>query len=204
MENLTNKSIRIGEGLLFIAKLQWFWFVSVVRLGILLGIFPSIAAVYYYLFQSFSRFEASSELGLKCFLNKSKEYFKGANILGTAVTVVFLIIYIDWRISIIFLQDSLFTFFLLGLTLIFGIASIYLFPCFVRYEMALKDYYRQAFFLMLCNLANSVAIVLGVLLVVLLMMGWPFFSLFPVPLLLLPVAWFSYQAMLRLEKKNQQ
>ncbi|MHC5249046.1 YesL family protein [Enterococcus sp. LJL90] len=203
MENLARGSVRIGELILFVAKLQLFWVVSVLRLGIITGIFPSTAAVLEYFYKGFRDLEAVAILKEKAFFAVSKGHFKGANYLGFISVLIGLILYLDWRISSVFIENRFFQIALFIFVSLVVMTLIYLLPCYVRYQMPLKDYFKQAFFLMLCSIPNSFAIFLGSTLIIMLFMMFPVFSLAPVPMLMLPTAWFSHQAMLRLEKQSQ-
>lgn len=201
MENLTKKSVRFGEIILFIARLQLYWFASVFRLGILTGIFPSTATVIDYLFKSFKDLDDASLLKNRNFIEASKTHFKPANILGFVTLMIGLLLYIDWRISLVFINNWFFQFLLFLLTMVVATTLIYVLPCYVRYTMPLKAYFKQAFFLMLCNIPSSIAIFLGSLLMVVVFLTFPIVTIAPVPLALLPTAWFSYLAMQRLEKQ---
>lgn len=201
MENLTRGSIRFGEIILFIVKLQLFWFASVIRYGIVTGIFPSTATVINYLFKSFKDIDDVTTIKLRDFLKNSREHFKPANILGFISFFMGAILYLDWRISLVFLNNWFFQIVLFLFSMIAVTTLIYVLPCYVRYEMPINNYFKQAFYLMLCNIPSSFAIFLGSILITIIFLALPVFALAPVPLMLLPMSWFSYQAMLRLEKQ---
>lgn len=201
MGNLTKGSIRLGEIVLFIVKLQLFWFVSVFRFGIITGIFPSTATVIDLLFKGFKELDDVSSIKWQDFLKAGQKHFKAANVLGFISFFISLILYIDWRISLIFIQNRFFHVALFLFTMVVITTLIYVLPCYVRYEMPLTSYFKQAFFLMLCSIPSSIAIFLGLIVVGFISTMFPVFTLVPVPLFLLPTAWFSYQSMLCLEKR---
>ncbi|MDR0921481.1 MAG: DUF624 domain-containing protein [Lactobacillales bacterium] len=200
MKNMTKMSVRFGEGVLFFLRLQFYWILTSISLGLITGIMPATSAVYYYLFQSFQQKELYFPT-FKEFRKKSKESFKGSNLLGGSQILVLLILWIDLRVNAQFIANPLLHGFLIACSaLVLGV-STYLLPSFVRYKLQMKDYYKQAFYLFLSNLINTVAMVFGIFVVSVVFVLFPLLSLVAtIPLLLLPIAWFSFKGMTKIEE----
>ncbi|MGM9903000.1 hypothetical protein A5844_001718 [Enterococcus sp. 10A9_DIV0425] len=202
MDNLTLKSIKLGERLLFIFKLQLFWLIATFRYFVVAGIFPATTVVIEKLHQVFQQSEGINDLTRQNFLKETKAYLKQANQVGYLALLIFIIFFLDLHISAQLIQDHYLHYPLLVLFAVVAVSFLYLFPCLARYELTVINSFKQAFFLVLSNITNTIAMILGIGLVLILLILLPFFIIMPIPLFLLPVAWFSYQAMIKLEKNQ--
>lgn len=203
MIKVASGSTKIGEYIIFLAKLQLFWFGIVFRYFIVGGIFPATAAVIDFLFQSFNPKERKKDFNYKAFKQSAQENFKRANQVGYISILALIILGLDLRIAIVFLKNVYLNVCLATLLVIFVGTFLYLIPAIVRYELSLKDAFRQAFFLLLANILNTIAMILGMAIALLISFYIPVLVLVPVPVFLLSNAWFSYQAMLKIEKRNE-
>ncbi|WP_429976009.1 YesL family protein [Enterococcus sp. DIV0086] len=204
MNSIGRNSLKLGSVLIFIGKLQMFWFVVVFRYFIIGGIFPAIAAVHACLFDVYRKGEIIvEELSYSEFLIKTKENFKQSNIVGYLSIVILIFLYIDLRISYVFIQNNYITLIIYSLIFIFLGTFLYLIPSVVRYNLNILESFEQAFFLLLASPIYTIAMLLGMLLAVVLGLYIPVLVLVPSILILFSNNWFSYQAMLKLEKANE-
>ena len=203
MSKLATGSMKVGEIIVFIGKLQLFWFAVLFRYLIIGGIYPASAAVIDFLFQSFKTPDERMPLTFGTFQRSAKENFKRANQVGYLSLGILLFLYIDLRIAFILLRNVYVTVCLGAILVLLAASFLYLIPAIVRYELSLKDSFRQAFFLVLANIPNTIAMLIGMLLALIIGFFIPVLVLVPVPLFLLANAWFSYQGMIKLEKANQ-
>ncbi|GAB2026948.1 YesL family protein [Lactovum odontotermitis] len=211
MPKLATGSMRIGEIIIFVGKLQLLWFAILFRYLVIGGIFPATAAVIDFLSQSFkdsSDGDGSSNgkkklLTYRNFQTSAKENFKRANQVGYIALAVLAFLYVDLRLAIVFTKNVYVTVCLAALLVIIAASFLYLIPAIVRYELSLKDSFRQAFFLLLANIPNTIAMLIGMALAGVAGFFIPVLVLLPVPLFLLANAWFSYQGMRKLERANE-
>jgi uncharacterized membrane protein YesL len=205
MSKLAVSSMKVGEVIIFTCKLQLFWFAVVFRYFIIAGIFPATAAVIDFLFQAFSADKPDSEktpLTLSAFCTSAKENFRRSNQVGYLSFAILFFLYADMRIAYVLARNVYVTVCLTALMVVIGSSFLYLIPAIVRYELSLKNSFRQAFFLVLANIPNTIAMMLGMVLSLLIGFYIPVLVLIPVPLFLLANAWFSYQGMIKIEKAN--
>lgn len=125
----------LAEGLWEIIKIQFICYLYMLRGGILLGIFPAIAAVYalirqYLIHGSYQSIHSSMK---KYF----KENFKTANILGWVLTIFTILTYWNWYL-IPQLTHDVIKMSLYGVLVIFGlliiIVWIYFLPIIVHFK----------------------------------------------------------------------
>lgn len=132
-----------------------------------------------------------------------KKYFTETNKLGWMILIVGLFFLLDFKMSETFIQSSIFHLLLLILFSLYLGVSLYVFPVFSRYEMKTFHYFKQAFFILISNIINMIAIVIGLILITLIFTIFPVLSLvMGVPLLIFPISWFSLQAFMRIEEAN--
>ncbi|MDR0300475.1 MAG: DUF624 domain-containing protein [Streptococcaceae bacterium] len=204
MSKLAMGSIKIGETLIFIGKLQLFWFAILFRYLIVAGIYPATAAVIDFFFQSFKEpSEKAKVLSFQTFRESARENFRRSNQVGYIALLVLLFLYMDLRIAIVFTRNIYISVCLGALLFIIATSFLYLIPAIVRYQLSLKNSFRQAFFLLLANIPNTIAMLIGMSLAGVFSFFIPVLALIPVPLFLLANAWFSYQSMRKLERANE-
>lgn len=198
MKGLVKTSYTVGEFLLTLIKLQFYWIVFTLKGGIILGIFPATALVIDYYLQSFNH--TPFTLSYQSLNQKWRAYLKETNILGYLMTGVLAVLYLDLRISQHFIGSTFLHFFLIFLLcLAFG-TFLYVLPSYLRYEMPTLQHIKQAFFLLIANILDVVAMLLGVMIVTGVFVLLPILSIVGfMPLLALPVAWFSLISMKKIE-----
>jgi uncharacterized membrane protein YesL len=73
-----------------------------------------------------------------------------------------------------------------------------------RYSLKYREYLRQAAILFFSNIIESIAILVGVFIVVWLYVIFPILLVIAgVPLLIFPIIWFALQAMVKTERKAE-
>ena len=124
MKGLVKTSYTVGEFLLTLIKLQFYWIVFTLKGGIILGIFPATALVIDYYLQSFNH--TPFTLSYQSLNQKWRAYLKETNILGYLMTGVLAVLYLDLRISQHFIGSTFLHFFLIFLAMF---SFWYLFIC---------------------------------------------------------------------------
>lgn len=124
-----------------ILKLHFNWMIYILRGGVVLGIFPSTAAVYavarHWLIN-----DDKAEIKI-LFKKYYSENFKVANLLGWISLLFSITLYLNWRILPLLDQPILKTFmygFVIFLTILIGCFWLYLFPIIVNYSLRWFDY----------------------------------------------------------------
>ena len=203
MSKLALGSIRFGECLIFTGKLQLYWFLVVFRYFICGGIYPATAAVIHYLIKSYEGNQEAHQLNWKNFLRTAQINLKQSNQVGFLSGFIGIFLYVDLRIALVFTRNIYVTGCLGVLLLLFIGTFLYLIPSIVRYRLTLKDSFRQAFFLLLVNIPNTIVMLIGMGIAIVASFYIPLLVLVPVPLFLLVNSWFAYQGMRKLEKANE-
>ena len=159
---LYHVSYQVGEWLLHCLKLQFLWFYWVLRYGIFLGIFPATATIIQAFFDSFQKKGRPAALK-PWFRTVVKKNFRRANQLGAMQVGLLLFLWLELRISSTFIQNSLLHFFLLLLFISALLISLYLLPVYLRYDLPLLHYFKQAVILMVISVPQTIAMILGIL-----------------------------------------
>ncbi|MGM0123946.1 hypothetical protein IGI37_001320 [Enterococcus sp. AZ194] len=199
LKGIIKGSYVIGEKIIQAAKYQVLFIVYVLRGGIILGFFPSLAAVFYGLYQQIRKKELITR---QTFSRYYKETFKISNQLGFTALASLIFLWLDLRISATYIHLPIIHFFLLILfVLVFG-ASIFIFPALCRYELTYKQYIQRVGILFFCNFIETIAIILGIYLATIVLTLFPMLLVFAaVPIFSLPLVWFGIQAMNKAEQK---
>lgn len=199
---LYKASYTLGEQLVFFVKLHIFWLFFSLKGALILGVFPASATVIQALIYSFDKKEIPPHL-YQWFSLHYKENFKQANQLGFIYAVIVGILWLDVRVAGSLIKNPvihtiLIVFFASGILL-----GLHLFPCFIRYELRLRDYFKQSFLLMISSIPQTIAIIVGVFVATAASTFFPILvPLAAVPLFMLPISFFSFQAMQKVEKNN--
>ncbi|EPP7186950.1 hypothetical protein ACTPIT_000102 [Enterococcus hirae] len=73
-----------------------------------------------------------------------------------------------------------------------------------KFRKSYIQIFKQALFLSLCSLIETVAIILGIFVVTAVSTFFPILTIVAfVPLFCLPLSWFSLQSMIKIEEKNR-
>ena len=207
-QNEKNKFIsiitNIGNWVSNFFFLHLLWLVYSLRGFIILGIFPSTAAVSQVMYKWFDTKEKTFKVREQ-FDKAYKEYFKLANQIGYIVLLVFGMLYVDLRVSNVFIQSIILHTFLLFITLLALCISFFLFTIMIRYEFSLKNIFKQSFFVALSVPIYSVSAVVGLILTLSLMKNYIFLAFFfGISLLFLPIVWFTYTGVKKAEERRNE
>ena len=198
MNGIMKISYKVGQTLLTLIKLQLYWLLFTLKGGIILGLFPATTVVLDYSLQVFNK--KPFALKYDVLNEKWKQYFKDTNILGFVMLLIVAVLYVDLRISQHFIKSVIIHYFLIFLLIIAFGTFIYVFPSYIRYDMPTLKHIKQAFLLLITNIFDVIAIALGLWLVTALIVFIPVLSLVAfIPLLTIPIAWFSLISMKKIE-----
>lgn len=198
-----NFIINVGQIIYDLFLLQILWIFYSIKGFIFLGIFPatvSIINIYYKRLQGNENLSIIQEFKEDYHLN-----FNQANQVGYLHAVILGLLYIDLRVSIVYIQSIILHTVLLLLTLLAVIVCIYSLLIIVRYDFSLKDTLKQAFFVSLSVPVYTAAALIGIILVSSLMYNYIFlFLFFGIPLFLIPVVWFTYTGLKKAEEQRKE
>lgn len=194
-------SYQLGDWLFLFIKLQVFCLLFMIKGGIVLGIFPAITTVMQYFLLIFQKKERPHQLYF-WFKDTYKSNFKAVNQLGYILFFSVLFLWIDLRISSAFLQNSLLHVVLTLFLLLTVLIGIYLFPVYLRYNLSYVQYFKCACMLMIISIPQTIAIILGLCIASLIATFLPILVVTAfIPMLIFPISWFSFQAIMRAEQK---
>lgn len=202
MNGFAKQSVRIGEWLLKLWQLQLFWVLYTLKGGVVLGLFPATGTVFKIVYQWLS--EPASDRSIKeVFGTFYRQNMKVLNKLGYGLTAALGVVLLDLQISKQFIHVYLLHYFLVALFILVLGTALYVFPIFARYELSTVNYLKQAFFFFFTNIIETIAMLLGFLLVVIVVTFLPILAVVAgMPLFCLPVSWFAYQAMKKVELRK--
>lgn len=196
-------NVSVGLWLYNFVLLQFLTFFSIIKGFIFLGIFPSIASAFYILYRWINNGEHDLILS-HTFNSYYKKYFKETNQLGWSMTGIGLLLVVDLYISSQYIQSILFHSVLIGLIFVYIVVCSYLFTVFARYDYPkLTLYFKQSFFIGLTSIAQSLAIIVAVIVMSYLFEAVPFmFLFFGIPVMIGIISWFAVQGIHKAEEKN--
>lgn len=185
----------IGDFLL----MQLFFLLFSLKGGILLGIFPSIAAVFKIILKWFVDRDEAFKI-FHVFNETWKAYFKVANQIGYTLAVSFGFLYLDLRINETYIQSPVLHTLLLIVIFLLAFITIYSFTVMVGHSLRYKDILKQSFFVSISTPIYTLAAIVG-LLVVFEFIRYIVFLVFAagVPLLALPIAWFTFTGLKKID-----
>lgn len=184
--------------------LQLFWILYSLKGFIILGVFPASASVVKVMYTWFE--EKETNLSIKEEFSQTYEtYFKRSNQIGYIMLLTFAILYVDLRVSNVFIQSIVVHTLLLFLTFLILCVSLYTYTIMVRYDFSLKNIFKQSFFIALSVPIYTFSAAVGLILAVTLMRNYFFlFFFFGIPLLFLPIVWFTYTGAIKAEEKRKE
>ncbi|WP_275472103.1 YesL family protein [Vagococcus proximus] len=203
MQGFVKHSYTVGEWILRFLEIQILWIVYVLKGVIAFGVFPATGTVFriIYLFIS----EPEEEIDTRSvFKDYYKTNFWELNKLGYIMTALLLVLAIDLRISQAYIGSYFVHYFLLALLILVLGTFLYLFPIYSRYDLSTFSYIKQAFIYFFSNIFETIAILLGFGLLLIITTALPILMIFAgVPLFIIPTSWFVYQAMKKMERKRE-
>lgn len=206
MEKKQNGMVKVtysfGEFLINLIKLQFFWLFGTLKGGLIFGLFPATATVIQAFFLLFEKNELPPRL-FPWFNQQFNRNFKQTNILGYIESAVLAVLWIDVRVTGQLLKNQVAHLALLLFFVFALLVGLFLFPAFLRYELKTFNYFKQSFFIVISSFVETLAMVIGIVLVTALSTFFPVLILVAlIPLFLFPISWFSLQAMRKIEKNN--
>jgi uncharacterized membrane protein YesL len=205
LNGIVGGSYNLGLFILGLIKLHFFWLFLVFRYAIILGIFPVTKAIIEFYFQQFKNKDKAPSLRYDYFNKLVKKDFSIANILGWTETIIYLFLVLDIYINQHLLNNILIQIILVILLIIVSGTILFQMPVLIRYQLTTKQYFQQAFFMFLASPLETLAIIAGIFMVCLLSALLPILIIIcAIPLFLLPIAWFSFQAINKREKQLKQ
>jgi len=201
---MTDQSIqkiyKIGNLFILGMKLQGYFLWKLISGGIILGIFPALLGLYRLIYQYIND-KNNRDIKILTEMRKSnKKEFWQINGLGFLFLIGSGILFINLNISRQYFQNGLYHLFLLMFLGLYLGASHFVIPIFAKYELPLKQYIYQAFLFFLINILETIAIILGVTLSLMICFLVPIVGfLTGIPLILTPYVWFSKAAVEKAE-----
>ncbi|MGO4936289.1 YesL family protein [Fundicoccus sp. Sow4_H7] len=201
-----NGIYKLGLFMLELFKLQVWGIVYSFKSFLVLGVFPAISAIFASIMYNLRTEDEdlTSIYNAEQFKQYYSENFKQSNILGYLSLAVILFLYVDLRVSQHFIGNSYLHFFLIVMFVIALSVICYIFPSIVSFDLRTKDHIKQAFYLALCSIKETIAAVLGIGVAIFIMTLFPFLHLLLfVPMYIFPIAWFGDIAIKNLLKRNE-
>lgn len=205
MTKVSGFLFRFSEWVMRFALLHLLW-ITCSLLGLLIfGLFPATIAMFVVM-RKWVMGETEVPI-LSTFWEAYKKDFLRSNSLGLFVTFIGLFIYFEFTLvvesSSPLLQLSYYP--LLGLSVLFGLFFLYLFPTYVHYELKLHQVMKNALFIMILHPLSNIVLLLSALLFyylvqiipgILLFFGWSPFAFV--------VMWTCHQAFLNIQRKKSE
>lgn len=195
-------SIGAKAGNIFL--MQLFFVLYVLKGGIILGVFPAMSCVTKLFIKWFIEEDDDLKVASQ-FKENYTRFFKTSNQVGYALSAAFAFLFVDLRINENVIQSSILHTILLIIIFILGFLTIYTFPIMVGYTMGFKDTLKQAFFVALSTPVFTTASILGLMITVELIRSVPFIGVFfGAPLIVLPVAWFTFSGFKKMDELKEE
>lgn len=199
LRGIIKLSYTVGQVLIQGALYQLYFLLYTLRGGIILGVFPSLAAV----FQSlYNQIRHGENFNKETFHTYYQEYFKIGNKLGYTYLVILSFLWFDLRVSGTFIHSTILHFILLIFFVFVLGTSLYIFPALCRYELTYKQYLQRSIILFLSNVIGTIAMLVGVFVATFLVTVFPILLFIAtVPIYVFPLIWFGIQGMEKAERK---
>lgn len=191
-----------GTWIYNIFLLQFLWILYSIKGVIVLGVFPSTAGIVQVVYRWFNKKEVDFSISTE-FKRGYRSQFKRANLIGYILLAAGAIFYLDLRVSNVFIQSIFLHTLLLFLGLLVLCMGLYTFTVLARYDYSLGNIFKQSFFVALSAPVYTTAAVISLLMVIELLRNYLFLLLFfGLPLLIIPVVWFTYSGIVTAEKRR--
>lgn len=198
-------NLTIGQIIINSLKLHFLTLLYILKGGIILGFFPAMFALVKVLYQVALQ-KQTKEVAHSPFTTTYKtfyrRYFKTTNYLGYLLSLVFLILLIDFKANRLFLNALPLQIFLIILFVINLVFFLYLPVIFSRYQLPFMAYFKQAFLMIINSPLNLIAALIGFALSNVIFVVFPLLlPLAGLPISLFLPVWFITQACLTVEKR---
>lgn len=196
--------IRVGDYVYKFAVMQFLFFLHTVMGVVMLGFFPALMSCVNLLYQ-WMFFGKDDLVLVKAYRDFYNKYFWESNRLGLVVVLIGLVLYVDYQVSVAYIGSAFIHGIILFLIGVFVVTMCYLPVVFVRYNLKLLQYLWQSLMLAVSSPFQTIAQVICLLILYYVLVSVPFVTMFfGVPLLLLPIVWFSSQGIRSVEEKMGQ
>jgi len=196
---------KVGSFLLAGIKLQIYFFLTSLKGGIVLGVFPALLGVFKILQRCLVERDFD-HIFLGVELKKwDKSEFWHINALGWLFLALLFVLSFNLRFAEEIIHNGLFHVFTLVVLIIHLIISFNVFALFAKYRLPFKQYLLQGFLCALFGLPETIAFVFGMSLAFGLSLTIPPLGFFlGIPFMMLPYAWFTLTSVKRFELKFYQ
>ncbi|MEC6746954.1 DUF624 domain-containing protein [Marinilactibacillus sp. XAAS-LB27] len=184
--------------------LQLFFILYTLKGGIILGIFPSIAAIYKYFIKLFT--DQGTVISIrKIFIETWNSKFAVSNKVGYTLLAGFGFLYFDLRVNESVIRSSLLHTLLLVCIFLLGFITVYTFTVMVGHNLSYEQTIKQAFYVSLSTPVFTIAALLGLMLSYEIIKFLPFLGIFfGTPLLILPIIWFTFNGLKKIDELKQE
>ncbi|MCI1686814.1 DUF624 domain-containing protein [Schleiferilactobacillus harbinensis] len=208
-------ALKAGQTLLLGIKLQFLFLLFTLAGGIVLGIFPALAASAKIILRRIvepadatdSMFGdrrntfAALYQEFRQFYRQSFWEFNGIGFIGAAAVGVLLV---DLAVNKAWLHSPMIQYGLIVLLIMAMLYWLYAFTIYARYSLRFWQYFRQTLIISVAKISNTLAIIISSILATGLLVIFPMLTFVAlVPLYLTPVVWFSYQSCQHVEAVMQ-
>lgn len=150
------------EWIMRMAYINVLWIIFTILGLVAFGLFPATAAVF-----SVVRCWIMGETDIpifKTFWKTYKSVYLRGNLLGYFLLILGVILYIDIRIFNASPSSfvNLLAIPLIGITIVFILTSLYIFPTFVHYEMKITRVIKNSFLIMVINPLTTIIMLVGI------------------------------------------
>lgn len=132
-----------------------------------------------------------------------RTHFIKANSSGFIWLFISVFLYFDFRVSEIFIQSTVIHFFLVMVGFVAVSSFLMFITIFVRYELTVFQYFKQALFIAIAQPLEAIALVISSILLIYLFLYLPALSaMMGISVILYPIIWFGHRACVSVEEKN--
>lgn len=194
----------IGNYIADFFLVQLLFIANTLRGGVVLGVFPAVSSTYHYMFSIFLNSDEKKSV-TKEFNRSWKEHFKRSNQVGYTLLLAYLFIYLDLRLNESIVQSPTLHTLLLVVLAILAFTTVYTFTVLVGHSLPYKAVFKQSFFASLASPVFTIAALIGVVVVYELLKQFQFLAvLFGIPLIILPLAWFTFSGLKKIEEMKEE
>lgn len=185
---------KIGSVLGNLILLQIYFLLYALRGGLILGVFPAFLSTVNVLIGEL--YEEQPDDWKILFQRTYKDIFKNGNIIGWIATLIMGLFFYDFYINRAVLKNPIVGVVIPLLIILCMIILTHLPIVLIKFEVKKKEYFKQAFYLAMSSIIDTVSIILTLLLIEIVFSRLPIlFVLLGIPLIALPFAWFSYHTL---------
>lgn len=196
-------NIEVGQWIYSLFLLQVLTILYALRGLLVLGFFPAVASGVHVFYKWFQHKEFDLSISRE-FREYYHRYFWESNKTGWMMCGIGIVLAVDYFISQQYIRSMALHYILLLIIGIYIAVFLYLFPVAVRYDLATRHYLKQAFFVALTSMAQTISAFLIAFIVIYMLYLIPFIGLFfGIPLLLGGISWFTIQGMQKAEEAKK-